>query len=176
LIILSFPENPKEAAEFQNRREDNLPIELRGVALWTIRQNFAQSSYTILGPGGVWVPVEYINNQWYYTYWSQDNEVFWTNKTELIKDLNRCGLGTLAEPYQTQQEKRKDTSSDEDQTQDDQLESSREKTPILQRYGVDRSEYSLYTETQLLTEVDDLTKQLKETKISPQQRLNNAIE
>jgi hypothetical protein len=95
---LSFPEDPKEAAEFQNRGEDNLPLELKGIALWSIRQNFTQSSYTILGPGGVWVPVEYINNQWYYTYWSPEEGTFWMTKSDLIEDPNRQGLGTLAEP------------------------------------------------------------------------------
>jgi hypothetical protein len=89
---LSFPEDPgeaaefrnrDEAAEFRNREEDNLPQELKGISFWTIKQDFTQSSYTILGPGGVWVPVEYINNQWYYTYWDTKEKAFWTTKEDV---------------------------------------------------------------------------------------------
>jgi hypothetical protein len=123
---LSFPEDPEEAAEFQNRGEDNLPLELRGIAFWLIRQNFAQSSYTILGPGGVWVPVEYINNQWYYTYWSPEEGTFWTTKSNLIMNPNKQGLGTLAKPHQTEEARKKDTSSEEDTNTDRESESSRE--------------------------------------------------
>jgi hypothetical protein len=175
-IVLSFPEDPEEAVDFQNRRADNLPLELKGITLWSIRQDFIQSSYTILGIGGVWVPVEYINNQWYYTYWSPEERTFWTTKKDLVENLNKQGLGTLAKPYQSKEAKRKDTSSEGDTNIDDQSESSRERTPILQRYGVDQSEYSLHTETQLLPELEAITRQLKTIDISPQQRLNEALD
>jgi hypothetical protein len=41
---------------------------------------------------------------------------------------------------------------------------------------VDRSEYSLHVETQLLPEIETITRQLKTIDISPQQRLNEAID
>jgi hypothetical protein len=112
--------------------------------------------------------VEYINNQWYYTYWSPEERTFWTTKRDLIENPNKQGLGTLAEPYQTEEARKRDTSSEEDTNTDKWSESSRERTPILQRHGVDRSEYSLHVETQLLPEVETITRQLKTIDISPQ--------
>jgi hypothetical protein len=70
------------------------------------------------------VPVEYINNQWYYTYWSPEERTFWTTKKDLIEDPNKQGLGTLAEPYQTEEARKRDTSSEEDMNTDKQSESS----------------------------------------------------
>jgi hypothetical protein len=65
-ISIKFPAED-EVAIFKNRQDDDLPLEIKGLAKWTIYQDFARNSYVIsLGVfSASEYTVEYINNQWY---------------------------------------------------------------------------------------------------------------
>jgi hypothetical protein len=88
---------------------------------------------------------------------------------------NEQGLGTLIEPYRTEEVRKAETSSEEDTNLDERSESSTERTPIIHRRGVDKQGYSLHVEEQILPEVESITRQLQRTTISPHQQLDNTI-
>jgi len=67
-LHLVFPEKPMLDVYFDNRASDDLLTTIKGVgAVWHEEDSAPEGTYKIKA-NDVWYSIEYINDEWYYTY------------------------------------------------------------------------------------------------------------
>ena len=98
-IILQFPDDPSEEIAFPNRTNPDLPREIAGEAAWYWDQNNARGSTYQVKVNNHWDDAEFINNWWYWTYWSATFGTWSVSKNDRIETPAHFVLGTKNEPY-----------------------------------------------------------------------------
>ena len=69
-LHLVFPEKSQLDVYFDNRASDDLPLNIKGVgAVWHKGDSAPEGTYKVK-VNDVWYNIEYINDEWYYTYWT----------------------------------------------------------------------------------------------------------
>jgi hypothetical protein len=58
-----------------------------------------KSSYHLATGGGKFVDIEFINGQWYWIDFDEEQQNWITGHYQWIKEPNKFGLGTKADPY-----------------------------------------------------------------------------
>src|SRR5712671_1979986 len=100
-----FPENKQLEVHFNNRASDDLPANIKGVgAVWHEEESAPEGTYKIK-VNDLWYNVEYINDEWYYIYWSMRRGQYAVIGSDLIKQPHYYGLGTKSLPYETREDK-----------------------------------------------------------------------
>jgi len=61
----------------------------------------------------VWYNIEYINDEWYYTYWTDSKGRYLVNRDDLIKQAHYFGLGTKNLPYATREDQPQESPEEE---------------------------------------------------------------
>jgi len=74
-IKLTFPKKSNDEIRFNNRTKDDLPVSIKGIAEWKVRQDFRQSAY-LLGDETQVQAIEYINDEWYNIFWERASNNF----------------------------------------------------------------------------------------------------
>ena len=82
----------QELTNVTPRAEDDLPMHVKGGAVWTVYKDPKYNMYTILDVDGKEVPVELINNRW-YALDSKKGNPYRTCEDWEITDLAKTGLG-----------------------------------------------------------------------------------
>ena len=98
-ITLQFPEDPNEEIVFPNRTNPDLPREIAGEAAWYWDQNNNQGSTYQVKVNDHWDDTEFINDWWYWTYWSAEHGTWSASKNDRIEIPGHFALGTKNEPY-----------------------------------------------------------------------------
>ena len=93
--MLDIPKN-RDYVTVSIRTQDNLPSHIQGLAYW---QSYGtlhprNSYYVPSALGGDDLPVEFINNQWYYLVWLTAQREYQTrNNFDITYPENSLGLG-----------------------------------------------------------------------------------
>src|SRR5712672_3427721 len=112
-LHLVFPENKQLEVHFNNRASDDLPANIKGVgAVWHKEESAPEGTYKIK-VNDLWYNVEYINNEWYYVYWSTRRGQYTVIGSDLIKQPHYYGLGTKSLPYTTREDKPQESPKEE---------------------------------------------------------------
>jgi hypothetical protein len=118
-IVVTFPaEDPRgQGIYLNNRTKDNLPTEIKGKVTWLVWEETLenpQNSYTFWDQEeGAWKSIEYINRSWYRTYWNTFQGKYNATSEDRIDQLHLLGLGTAILPYETREEKPKESPEEE---------------------------------------------------------------
>jgi len=112
-LHLVFPENKQLEVHFDNRTSDDLPANIKGTgAVWHEEEGAPEGTYKIK-VNDLWYNVEYINNEWYYIYWSTRRRQYAVVGSDLIERPHYYGLGTKSLPYATREDKPQESSEEE---------------------------------------------------------------
>src|SRR5712671_3850103 len=112
-LHLIFPEHKQLEVYFDNRASDDLPTDIKETgAVWHKEESAPEGTYKIK-VNDLWYNVEYINDEWYYTYWSMRRGQYAVIGSDLIKQPHYYGLGTKSLPYTTREDKPQESPKEE---------------------------------------------------------------
>jgi hypothetical protein len=98
MLTITLPRNDKEVS-FPNRTKDDLPVKIKGKAIWTDHTDPRQSAYYIQ-IHKYHYSIEYINENWYHISWGMGT--YHTKQGHKITQHLNIGLGTKKTPYLTE--------------------------------------------------------------------------
>jgi len=112
-LYLAFPENKELEVYFNNRARNDLPANIKGVgAIWQDKGSVPEGTYTIKVQEKVY-EVKYINDGWYYTYYSTPKGQYSVIAADLIKHPHQYSLGTKSLPFETREDKPQESPEEE---------------------------------------------------------------
>jgi len=112
-LYLAFPENKELEVYFNNRARNDLPANIKGVgAIWQDKGSAPEGTYTIKVQEKVY-EVKYINDGWYYTYYSAPKGQYSVIAANLIKHPHQYGLGTKSLLFETREDKPQESPEEE---------------------------------------------------------------
>jgi len=134
-IKLTFPKKSDDEIHFNNRTKDDLPVSIKGIAEWKVRQDFRQSAY-LLGDKTQVQAIEYINDEWYNIFWERASNNFSVARIDKILDPTNRGLGTRFTPFGIREPAASDDVVETISEADKPSEHSPEDTPVVDRTQV----------------------------------------
>jgi hypothetical protein len=118
---------------FSNRTEGNLPQSIKGGAYWRTEEEPAESSYVIWDKAlKKWRTIEYINGEWYHTYWSEAVKQYSVAPEDRIDQPHWEQLGTATRPYETRETKPKESPEEESPKEHKTVSDPDEPVPMVE--------------------------------------------
>jgi hypothetical protein len=108
VVSVHFPPNkPKHWVDIVPQKSDDLPVEIRGRAMWETFLDQDRNSYGVFNKYGRLACVEFVNDTaWYEIEWLKEHKEYFTKKKkkkgEFKLNPSNHKLGTWDRPYRSE--------------------------------------------------------------------------
>src|ERR1700746_1615257 len=93
---IQFEFEKDRSSLIKQRTSDDLPVHIKGTATWAENEDPKKNAYVVIGgETGQAYPVEFINDQWYWLFWSDVQGSYRVGSKSLISHYRDWGLGSL---------------------------------------------------------------------------------